>query len=158
MWSTPNYTRGLLFIVIALCVLGAGSLFLLPTLPRTLAQDEPTDRPFPTSVPQTESATVAVSPSTVSATNTPAAGSTQSATQSATQASTLTIDNIKSTSVAAQAQVEQLRAQNKALQDTVNSAQNDKGATLYALVIVVIGLMLAFAVFFGLRRSGNSDQ
>ena len=47
------------------------------------------------------------------------------------------------------------KPQNKSLQDQLAAAQTDKGATLYAIVIVVIGALLAFAVFFGLRRSGK---
>jgi len=67
----------------------------------------------------------------------------------------LTIDDALATSAAAISESDRLRTENKALQETAASAQSDKGATLYALVIVVIGLMLAFAVFFGLRRSGS---
>ncbi len=44
------------------------------------------------------------------------------------------------------------QAQIKALQDQLASTQGDKGATIYAVVIIVIGTLLAFAVFFGLRR------
>ena len=43
-------------------------------------------------------------------------------------------------------------AQIKALQDQLAANQGDKGATLYAVVIIVIGILLAFGVFFGLRR------
>ena len=61
--------------------------------------------------------------------------------------------NRASLDIGIQAQADQLLAQNKTLQDQLASAQADKGATLYAVVIVVVGVLLAFAIFFGLRRS-----
>jgi hypothetical protein len=45
------------------------------------------------------------------------------------------------------------QAQIKSLQDQLSPGQSNKSATQYALVIIVIGLGLAFAIFFGLRRS-----
>ena len=60
----------------------------------------------------------------------------------------LTIDDAMATITA-------MQAENKDLQDKLTSAQNDKGATLFAVAIVVIGLGLAFAVFFGLKQSGK---
>jgi hypothetical protein len=93
-----------------------------------------TDRPFP-------EATAAVQSSEATA----------EATVEAT--APLTIDNAIATAAAAQSEADQLRAENKTLQDQLASAQVDNGATLYAVVIVVIGILLALAVFFGLRRS-----
>ena len=54
-----------------------------------------------------------------------------------------------------QATADSLQTENKSLQDQLAAAETDKGATLYAIVIVVIGALLAFAVFFGLRRGGK---
>jgi len=55
--------------------------------------------------------------------------------------------------VDAMATITAQQAQIKALQDQVTAAQGDKGPTLYAVVIIVIGLLLAFAVFFGLKHT-----
>ncbi len=99
----------------------------------------PTDRPFPVAATQA-----------VSATNAPASVTTE-ATAEGTAA--LTLDNAVATSAAAQAEADKLRNENKSLQDQLASAQADKGATLYAIVIVVVGVLLALGVFFGLRRS-----
>ena len=44
------------------------------------------------------------------------------------------------------------QVQIKALQDQLVSKQGDNGATLYAVVIIAFGIILAFAVFFGLKR------
>lgn len=52
----------------------------------------------------------------------------------------------------AMATITSQQEQIKALQDQLAATQGDHGATLYAVVIIVIGLLLAFAVFFGLRR------
>lgn len=39
-----------------------------------------------------------------------------------------------------------------ALQNELAAAQGDNGATLYAVIIIIVGFLLAFGVFFGLRR------
>ncbi len=130
----------LLPIVFVFCL----GLISIPSVTHNvLAQDEPTDVPFPTSV--------------TTATANATAKTTLEATVEVTAESTaaLTIDNALATSAAAISESDRLRTENKALQETAAAAQSDKGATLYALVIVVIGLLLAFAVFFGLRRSGS---
>ena len=130
----------LLPIVMVFCL---GLISVSAVTYKVLAQDDPTDVPFPTSA----------------ATATPAVPvkATAEATTEVTAESTaaLTIDDALATSAAAISEADRLRAENKTLQETAASAQSDKGATLYALVIVVIGLLLAFAVFFGLRRSGS---
>ena len=172
----------LLGIALLLCV---GLIANHPFVTTTFAQDEPTVRPFPTAIPKTvtlESTTSASSeattvqatvasggeptvrpfptaiPKTVTLESTtgPSSGATVASGSSgatavataATATPTLTIDNAMSTIAA-------IQSENKDLQDKLASAQTDKGATLYAIVIVVIGLVLAFAVFFGLSRSGK---
>lgn len=52
----------------------------------------------------------------------------------------------------AMATITSQQTQIKALQDQLASKQGDNGATLYAVVIIVLGVLLAFAVFFGLKR------
>ncbi len=52
----------------------------------------------------------------------------------------------------AMATITNQQAQIKALQDQLEAGQGDKGATLYAVVIIALGIILAFAVFFGLKR------
>lgn len=134
---------------------------------RLLAQETPTDRPFPaiatrtpTSAPPTSSQPTdrpfpgaanrsATATATVAAAVTAAAEATEEATAN------LTTGDALATAAAAQATTAQLSSENKSLQDQLDAAQTDKGATLYAIVIVVIGALLAFAVFFGLRRSGR---
>jgi len=127
-----------ILLVFCLCLISVSSF-----TSKALAQDEPTDVPFPTSA--------------VTATPAATLEATQEATGEVSAESTaaLTIDDALATSAAAISEADRLRTENKALQETAASAQSDKGATLYALVIVVIGLLLAFAVFFGLRRSGS---
>ena len=76
---------------------------------------------------------------------------------SPTATSTLSIANSTASSIGlnesdALATITAQQVQIKALQDQLASAQGDKGATLYAVVIIAIGALLAFAVFFGLKR------
>jgi hypothetical protein len=130
---TISLNLRLLTFVFVLC------LSLITISSKSLAQDEPTDVPFPTSA--------------VTATPSVPVEATLEVTAEVTAA--LTIDDALATSAAAISESDHLRTENKALQEAAASAQSDKGATLYALIIVVIGLMLAFAVFFGLRRSGS---
>lgn len=155
MGSVPIPSRKSISIVIGiLTILWVGLLANTPSAKVTFAQDEPTDPPFPTAIttaaaestiaPPLESTAGASSLSSTAAA-TPAASASE-ATAQATQA--LSVEEAVSTITA-------LQAQNKDLQDKLSSAELDKGATLYAVVIVVIGLLLAFAVFFGLRRSGK---
>ena len=71
--------------------------------------------------------------------------------------STLSIANNTASSIGlnesdALATITAQQVQIKALQDQLASVQGDKGATLYAVVIIAIGALLAFAVFFGLKR------
>lgn len=76
---------------------------------------------------------------------------------SPTATSTLSIPNSAASSIGlnesdALATITAQQVQIKALQDQLASAQGDKGATVYAVVIIAIGALLAFAVFFGLKR------
>ncbi len=174
MGPVPTGSRKFTPLLIGtLLVLCAGLAARYPSATTALAQDEPTDRPFPTAAAQTAIPQVATSssgaadtagsaevtptvrpfPSAVPTTAAPesATGSASVATAStaaAQQTPTLTNGDAMATITA-------MQSENKDLQDKLASAQGDKGATLYALVVVVIGLAFAFAVFFGLKQSGR---
>ncbi len=169
MRFTPTKLYRLLAVII---LLGAGMTGI--SLTKALAQETPTVRPFParptsqvtaatvepmaadqqpTARPFPARATSQPTTTSVEATAVTTLESTAGVTAESTAA--LTAGDALATASAAQAQADQLRADNKALQDQLASAQTDKGATLYAIVIVVIGALLAFGVFFGLRRSGK---
>ncbi len=155
--------RKLLTVVI---VIGVGLTGSFST--RSFAQDTPTDRPFPaaaTKAATAEAPTQRPFPGVVRATAVPAIAATTSVPPTAAVAETaestseatveLTTGDALATASAAQATADSLQTENKSLQDQLAAAETDKGATLYAIVIVVIGALLAFAVFFGLRRSGK---
>ena len=149
-----------LLAVVLLLFLGLTSSFVT----RSLAQDTPTERPFPVAATHTPAPS---SPSSSQPQGQPterpfpgvratvkSAAATVETTAEATVEATAEATTALTTGDAL-ATAEQLRAENKTLQDQLASAQTDKGATLYAIVIVVIGALLAFGVFFGLRRSGK---
>ena len=168
MRFTATNTRKLLAVIILLGTGLTGGF-----LTKTLAQDTPTERPFPVAATRTPAplspspsqqqpterpfpgvrATAKSSVPTVEATVETTVESTAETTAESTVA--LTTGDALATAAAAQSAADQLRTENKSLQDQLASAQTDKGATLYAIVIVVIGVLLAFAVFFGLRRGGK---
>lgn len=136
------------------------SLFLFPVL--ALAQ-EPTDRPFP-AVQATATdrpfpaaqATATDRPFPAAATS--AVEATEEATAVLVEAETtpeLLLADIQATASAAQAQIVQLESERDGLKTELEASQADNGATTFALVIIVVGVLLAFAVFFGLRRSGE---
>ena len=64
----------------------------------------------------------------------------------------LTTGDALATAAAAQATADSLQTENKSLRDQLAAAETDKGATLYAIVIVVIGTLLAFG---GLLRAAS---
>ena len=137
--------RKLLAVVIVIGVGFSGSF-----LTKSFAQDTPTDRPFPsaaTSAPTVEAPTQRAFPGVVRATAVPATVAPTTAAATATAESTsdataeLTTGDALATASAAQATADQLQTQNKSLQDQLDAAQTDKGATLYAIVIVVIGTL-----------------
>lgn len=151
-------------IVKLLCLCLLMGVILLP--PIVLAQ-EPTDRPFPAAV-----VTATVEPTDrpfpaaqATATDRPfpaAATSTVEATESsdgeaANEETTpeLLLADVQATANAAQAQITQLEAERDSLLADLDASQADNGATTFALVIIVAGVLLALAVFFGLRRSGE---
>ena len=151
-----------LLVIVILLSLGLSGSFLTTSF----AQETPTDRPFPvaaTRVPAspaqaTERPFPGVARATTQTQPTAAAvAATSETTAEATSETTaeLTTGDALATAAAAQATADQLLTENKSLQDQLASAQTDKGATLYAIVIVVIGALLAFGVFFGLRRGGK---
>ena len=165
MRLTGTDTFKLLTVVILLAVGMTGSF-----LSKSLAQDIATERPFPVAATHTP-APLSPSPSqqqqqpterpfpgvrTTALTSTSAAVTVETTTEATAEATAaLTTGDALATAAAAQSAADQLRSENKSLQDQLASAQTDKGATLYAIVIVVIGALLAFGVFFGLRRSGK---
>ena len=150
-------TRRLLAVLMLLSISLIGSFST-----QLLAQETPTDRPFPviatrTPAPTSVQPTDRPFPAAASraATATVAATATETAESTEEGTAELTTGDALATALAAQATAAQLSTENKSLQDQLDAAQADKGATLFAIVIVVIGALLAFAVFFGLRRSGK---
>lgn len=148
-------------------------LFAVPAL----AQDnQPTDRPFPvraTATPEAQSTPTErpfpgqAQSAPATATDRPFPGQAQSAPATATTAPVtpksteetdatpeLSVDDALATASAAQAEVGRLQERVTSLSTELEAAQSDNGATLFALVIIGIGVLLALAVFFGLRRSG----
>ncbi|MEO8392187.1 MAG: hypothetical protein ABI700_04265 [Chloroflexota bacterium] len=149
-----------LFAVVILAYVGLASHFLT----KSLAQDTPTQRPFPARATATpDTATVETTADVVQGQPTErsfpvrATANSPTATVETTAEATvvLTTGDALATASAAQVTAAQLVTENKSLQDQLAAAQTDKGATLYAIVIVVIGALLAFGVFFGLRRGGK---
>ena len=157
MRSRKHYFHTLTTVLMgALMVIGVGLIGGLFNITRILAQGEtataatlnatsstvqPSASPFANVLTQLAAPTAtngpAVSATAAKATVTPIPSATGSLLSAADAMATIT---------AQQTQI-------KSLQDQLSAGQGDKGATLYALVIIVIGLLLAFAVFFGLRRS-----
>ncbi len=167
----------LLIILVILC---AGLAIHYPMVITVLAQDEPTDRPFPTAAAKTTIPPAATSassaadtagsaevtptvrpfPSAVPKTATPeSATSSVSAATAAAAIGAVTAVAARQmptlSSDSAMATITAMQAETKDLQDKLASAQGDKGATLYALVVVLVGLALSFGVFFGLRHCGK---
>lgn len=152
-------------IVKALCLcLLMGVLLLLPLV---LLAQEPTDRPFPTAA-----VTATVEPTDrpfpiaqATATDRPfpaAATSTVEVTESSNGQAVdeeatpeLGLADVQATANAAQAQITQLEAERDSLLSDLEASRTDNGATTFALVIIVVGVLLSLAVFFGLRRSGE---
>jgi len=147
---------------LSLCLLMG--VLLLPLI--VLAQ-EPTDRPFPAAA-----ATATVEPTDrpfpaaqANATDRPfpaAATATGEVTESSDEQEVdveitpeLLLADVQATANAAQAQITQLEAERDSLLSDLESSRTDNGATTFALVIIVVGVLLALAVFFGLRRSGE---
>jgi hypothetical protein len=62
---------------------------------------------------------------------------------------------VLATADASQVELARLKAEIESLRSDLAAAQVDNGATTFALVIIVVGMLLALAVFFGLRRSGE---
>lgn len=126
-------------------------VLLVLLLPAVVQAQEPTDRPFPgaqvtaTDRPFPGAAATAISP-TAEATTQP---------EEASATPELASADIQATASAALAQVAQLESERDALQVELEAAQSDNAATTFAIVIIVVGVLLAFAVFFGLRRSGE---
>jgi hypothetical protein len=110
-----------------------------------LAQDEdPTDRPFPTPV---ASPTVVAPPTerpfpTIAVTE---ASITAETTQE------ITLPDAIATANSAQSQVIELQSQVDTLNKELEASKSDTGATTYAIVIVVLGIIMGLAVLFGLR-------
>lgn len=164
-WMRSSNTVFLIAIVALL-------LFAIPAL----AQDsQPTDRPFPvraTATPEAQTTPTdrpfpGQAQSAATATDRPFPGQVQSAPATATTAPVtpesteeldatpeLSVDDALATASAAQAEVGRLQERVTSLSTELEAAQSDNGATLFALVIIGIGVLLALAVFFGLRRSG----
>lgn len=121
------------------------------------AQDaEPTDRPFPGAVTSPDAAPTDRPFPGAAATNTEAFNNEPTAT--VTDAETtpeLLIADIQATADAAQAQIVQLETERDSLLTELEASQTDNGATTFALVIIVIGVLMALGVFFGLRRGGE---
>jgi hypothetical protein len=112
---------------------------------------EPTDRPFPaaqataTDRPFPIAATAAVEPT--------ASPDVSTADEEATPE--LLMADVLATADASQVELARLKAEIESLRSDLAAAQVDNGATTFALVIIVVGMLLALAVFFGLRRSGE---
>lgn len=134
-------------------------------LPLVVLAQEPTDRPFPAAV-----VTATVEPTdrpfpAAQATATdrafPAAATVIATTSSDEQATVeektpeLLLVDVQATANAAQAQITRLEAERDSLLSDLEASRTDNGATTFALVIIVVGVLLALAVFFGLRRSGE---
>lgn len=174
----PSDSRKLGLVLISILVIFCASLAIhYPITTTVLAQDEPTDRPFPTAAPKTTVPKIATSasgaadtagpaettpttrpfpsavPKTIAPESATSAGSAATATVVATASAVPQTPTLSSDS--ALATITAMQAETKDLQDKLASAQGDKGATLYAIVVVVIGVVLSSGVFFGLKRSGK---
>lgn len=123
--------------------------------PFPAAQATPTDRPFPAAA---ATATVEPTDRPFPAAATAAAEPTgRSDAQVTDEEATpeLLLADIQATANAAQAQITQLEAERDRLLSDLEASRTDNGATTFALVVIVVGVLLALAVFFGLRRSGE---
>lgn len=109
---------------------------------QTVLPTRPTNTPFANVLTQIANPKSSSSPT--ASTTPPVDSSTE--TRAAPAVATLDAESAAATITA-------LQSENQDLRDKLASTSTDEGATLYALVIVVIGLLLAFAVFFGLKRS-----
>ncbi|NWG16231.1 MAG: hypothetical protein HXY41_06305 [Chloroflexi bacterium] len=109
---------------------------------------EPTDRPFPAA-----QATATDRPFPAAATATVEATERSDVTVEAT--SELLLADVQATADAAQARITQLEAERDRLLSELEASRTDNGAATFALVVIVVGVLLALAVFFGLRRSGE---
>lgn len=147
-----------LFKSLRLCVLLCAAV-----LPVAVTAQEATDRPFPTAA---ATATDRPFPGvSASATDRPFPVASTPATQSVANPAVtsptvepspeLLLVDIQATANAAQAQIVLLEAEREGLRAELAASQSDNGATTFAIVIIVLGVLLATAVFFGLRRSGE---
>lgn len=132
-------------------------------LPFVAAAQEPTDRPFP-AVPATATERAfPVAPATATKRAFPTAATTdpEATANTAINASDaeatpeLLLADVQATANAAEARVAQLESERESLRTELEASQADNGATTFALAIIVIGVVLALAVFFGLRRGGE---
>lgn len=170
-------------IQVTVAFLLALSLFA-PALPNTAQDTEPTDRPFP-GVPATTATAPAEPtdrpfPGQAAATTAPPAEPTNRPFpgQSAATAeppqqpvtteegqtelpagedrtATPSFEDVLATAAAAEQQIAELQAEISRLNTELAAAQSDNGATLFALVIIVVGVLIALGVFFGLRRGAG---
>ncbi len=144
--------RSLVFLLI---------IFLMQATLTSYAQDtEPTERPFPgqsqsvepTNRPFPDQNTPSAN---VDSTNSPIATTEDTAPALVGDDFVLTVDNALATAAAAEQTVTVLQADVERLTTELEASQADNGATTFAVVIIVVGILLALAVFFGLRRIGT---
>lgn len=141
----------------------SSSLFLLMSVllfPLIVLAQEPTDRPFPAAQATSTDRPfpVAKATATESSSAVPTSESTENPDANGVNTEItpqLLLADVQATANAAQAQITQLEAERVSLLADLEASQTDNGATIFALVIIVIGMLLALAVFFGLRRSGT---
>lgn len=137
-------------------------LLFMSVLPVFAQGAEPTDRPFPGQSQPAEQPTDRPFPgqsttaATAEPTNVPdaASESAEAETTPEEEVDALTLDEAVATIAAVEQQVTALQAEVTRLTADLEASESDNGATTFALVIIGVGLILAFAVFFGLRRSG----
>lgn len=136
-------------------------MFLMLGTFTSYAQDtQPTDRPFPgqsQSVDPTDRPFPGQNtPSfSVDSTNSPVVTPENATPIPVVDDLNLSVDNALATAAAAEQTVTNLQADVERLTADLEASQADNGATTFALVIIVVGMLLALAVFFGLRRSGK---
>ena len=158
MRSRKHCTRALITVLMgALIAIGVGLIGVPFNITRSLAQAEATtavtqNATSPAALPSVSPfANVLTQLAAPTATNGPPVSATVArATVTATPEASAT-DAILS-AADAMATISAQQAQIKSLQDQLGPGQSNRSATQYALVIIVIGLGLAFAIFFGLRR------
>jgi hypothetical protein len=145
MWYRTALTRTFLKISIsAAVIMTLGILSFLPVINTNRVQAQgnaqATAEPFQNALTLIAAPTATEGPTlSVTATN------EVPATEVTASSSALSASDAMATITNQQAQI-------KALQDQLASKQGDNGATLYAVVIIALGIILAFAVFFGLKR------